>query len=121
MPPKHHRRRGKKNSDNRNRRNKAEGRRQQYGQFNSQRGYGYNNNNQKNNMPMYPGMMYPRGMQGMQGMQGRQGMYPGFMPYNPGMFPNQGSMGFYPNPRFNPYMKPNQGFPGYTGPDDKKK
>lgn len=122
-PPKHHRRRHKRNQDNRGKKNKgnlkdagkhlgpkgAYGRGFMPGQMNPQFGFG---NNMMGNPQMFPGMGYP-------GM--RPGMYQNFPQYNPQMFQSQGAQGFHGGFRFNPYFHSNQPFPGYTGPEPKKK
>ena len=123
MPPKHHRRRHKRNQDGRGKKGKAGAKNQakrlgpkgafggQFapGQMNPNFGF---NPNMMGHPQMYPGMAYP-------GM--RPGMYPNFAPFNPGMFPKQGGRPFYQGGQFNPYIQPNQPFPGYTGPESKKK
>ena len=113
MPPKSHRRKGKKNSDRR--RPKDQHQHQQFRNFpqmqRNQFGFQGQGQGKMRGMPMYPGMMQQR-------MQRGPGMYPGFMPYNP-MY-QQGMGGYYPNQRY-PYMGQGQGFPGYTGPQEKKK
>lgn len=111
MPPKSQRRKGKKNSDRRRPKGERGGQFRNFPQQMQRNQFNYQQQRGKMGpMPgMYPGMMAPRGMQG-------RPMYPGFM-YNP-MY--QQGMGYFPNQRY-AYKGGNQGFPGYTGPEEKKK